>query len=180
MTDNLTQYAPSRPGNVSRMGLPIPRAPNGPRGFRAVPAAERFSDRYFSEPNCGCWLWLGALNDKGYACFESEHGQTGHRFAYIHFIGPVLEGLVLDHKCRTRSCVNPWHLEAVTNLENIRRGVVGINSRSKTHCPKGHDYNAENTAVRCGKRQCRTCENARSLRNHYKRRAAKLALIGAA
>ena len=67
-----------------------------------------------------CWPWLGSISQRhGYGKF----GQRGaHRVAYEHFIGPVPDGLQLDHLCRVRSCVNPWHLEPVTVGENIRRG----------------------------------------------------------
>ncbi len=68
-----------------------------------------------------------------------------HRVIYEWIKGSIPEGLELDHLCRDRSCVNPWHLEPVTHLENIRRGLGGQNSRAKIHCPQGHPYDEENT-----------------------------------
>lgn len=71
----------------------------------------------------GCWLWTGALNSAGYGHFAREGlGVVAHRWFYEQANGPIPAGLVLDHVCRTPRCVNPAHLEAVTNAENCRRG----------------------------------------------------------
>lgn len=114
--------------------------------------------------NNGCWEFDGPP-DNGYGRFWSK-GRTllAHRFAYELFIGPVPEGLQLDHLCRNRLCVAPAHLEPVTIGENVLRGV-GITARnaSKTHCPRGHEFTPENTYTTTqGKRQCRTCAVART------------------
>lgn len=66
-----------------------------------------------------CWPWLRSVDAYGYGKLRNR---GAHRVAYEHFIGPVPEGMQLDHVCRVRSCVNPWHLEPVTVGENIRRG----------------------------------------------------------
>lgn len=73
-----------------------------------------------------CWLWTGAINNKGYGVFATDEGnQLAHRVSYVMFVGPIPEGLELDHVyargCRHRHCVNPDHLEAVTHAENVRR-----------------------------------------------------------
>lgn len=70
----------------------------------------------------GCWFWLGATNSDGYGRIRIE-GKTkfAHRIYYEHHIGPIPDGLELDHLCRNRSCVRPEHLEPVTHKENIRR-----------------------------------------------------------
>ncbi len=107
-----------------------------------------------------CWVWQG-VKHKGYGQFH-YNGKTvyAHRFSYELNIGKIPSGLQLDHLCRVRECVNPTHLEPVTNKINSYRGYsfAGINSR-KTHCPKGHEYNIYNTIHRKnGRRACRTCK----------------------
>ncbi len=129
---------------------------------RTVPASLRFwakVDIQELEPS-PCWLWLGGKNSSGYGYFyyEGRHVRA-HRWAYEQSIGPIPEGLQLDHLCRVRACVNPAHLEPVTGKENYRRGegAPAKNGR-KTHCVRGHAFTPENTAIRPGGgRTCRTC-----------------------
>lgn len=70
-----------------------------------------------------CWLWTGALTKDGYAVMQVQDLPTasGHRWSYRHHVGPLLDGLELDHLCRVRRCVNPWHLEQVPHVVNIGR-----------------------------------------------------------
>ena len=83
----------------------------------------RFELMYMPEPNSGCWLWLGSLPPPGYARINIKGKSImAHRFAYKYYRGCIPTGLVIDHLCRMRSCVNPWHMEVVTNRENILRG----------------------------------------------------------
>src|SRR5216684_318642 len=120
------------------------------------------------EPNSGCWLWTGMLKDSGYGkiqtgTFANPNMQRAHRVAYELFVGPIPPGLQLDHLCRVSSCVNPNHLEPVTNAENTRRGIAGQWQKNKTHCPQGHEYTIENTMMYLGKwRRCRTCSRERN------------------
>jgi hypothetical protein len=115
------------------------------------------------EPNSGCWLWVGKISDpRGYARTTNKHARTflAHRLIYEALRGPVPLGLQLDHKCRVRSCVNPDHLEPVTQLENIRRGEgLSAKNRRKTHCDYGHPFSGRNLLIyRNGKeRVCRVC-----------------------
>ena len=70
-----------------------------------------------------CWLWTGASTALGYGQFSGGQGRLvyAHRWSYEHHVGPIPEGLVIDHLCQTPSCVNPEHLEPVTQAENVRR-----------------------------------------------------------
>ncbi len=109
----------------------------------------------------GCWLWTGNTKH-GYGYFYGTAAQKNvraHRFAYEQSIGPIPKGLTIDHLCRNRICVNPNHLEIVTNRVNVLRGVgeTAINAR-KTICIHGHllrDHNLYITPN--GRRQCRIC-----------------------
>lgn len=119
----------------------------------------------------GCWLWSASTN-KGYGVFwDPTEGRTvgAHVYAYRLLVGPIPEGMELDHLCRVRACVNPAHLEPVTSKTNTLRGESpsAINAR-KTECPQGHPYDEENTYVNptSGKRLCRTCQ-----RQHDRKRS---------
>lgn len=109
-----------------------------------------------------CWLWTGCLTHGGYGQLTSENRKwSAHRFAYSLLVGPIPEGLDLDHLCRVRNCVNPAHLEPVTRAENLHRGFgTGFQvNASKTHCAQGHPYDEANTIYSKRGRICRTCRN---------------------
>lgn len=109
----------------------------------------------------GCWLWTGGTNASGYGRFALGHRgiEQAHRWSYEHHIGPIPDGLQIDHLCRVHGCVNPAHMEPVTGRENVRRGeTLPAANAVKTHCPRGHTYDDANTYVSGrGERTCRTC-----------------------
>lgn len=122
----------------------------------------------------GCWRWTASFDRYGYGRFAptGESSRSAYLVAYAALVGPVPRGLQLDHLCRNRACVNPEHLEPVTQAENARRSAAA----SKTHCVNGHEFTPENTYLRppgCGgHRDCRACIRARANRYIAKRRAA--------
>ena len=121
--------------------------------------------------NDECWNWKFFKNAFGYGRLydrELKKSRLEHVIAYELRYGTLLSGLELDHLCRNHSCWNPEHMEPVTHIENIRRGNAGVYWSNKTHCPKGHEYNLENTRVVNGKRNCKECNNTSS--REYKRR----------
>lgn len=135
---------------------------------------ERFVEKFSVDPSSLCWVWHGALFIRGYPAFWwGERTGRAHRWSYEFFVGPIPDGLVLDHLCRNHACVNPDHLEAVTDAVNIQRGLVGERERSKTQCPHGHAYDAVNTRINGdGSRHCRTCFRLRERERRAAVRAA--------
>ena len=118
-----------------------------------------------------CWEWHGTLID-GYGSFTlSTCSVRAHRVSYEMLVGPIPEGLQLDHLCRNRRCVNPWHLEPVPQLVNIRRGA---NCRATDeHCAKGHAWSAETWSVQGHHRRvCHQCQRERSVVRRAIRRLA--------
>ena len=138
-----------------------------------VGSSLRFWEKVALDPN-GCWVWTGATNDGGYGQLRTDGvTQYAHRLAYETFVGPIPDGLQIDHLCRTRLCVNPAHLEAVTQRENILRGVSTSAQRARmTHCIAGHPLSGGNLYIRPdGKgRHCRICQRRRNRETRHRRR----------
>lgn len=113
----------------------------------------------------GCWLWHVGLTPDGYgsatlrlSSLAPKYKWRAHRLTYTLLVGPIPDGLQLDHLCRVRNCVNPTHLEPVTCLENVRRGTSSAFWLAKTHCPRNHPYDERNTGRSTkGGRICRAC-----------------------
>ena len=110
----------------------------------------------------GCWLWMASLNRKGYGSFQS---QAAHRVAYQLLVGPIPDGLHIDHLCRVRNCVNPSHMEPVTPAENQRRGLINQNKHKTccTTCGGPYDYSYM-TRRGTPDRRCTVCFNANKRR----------------
>jgi hypothetical protein len=112
--------------------------------FRQV--EERFWEKV-AVADIGCWDWLAGVDRQGYGRFGIKGTpHLAHRVSYELAVGPIVEGLTLDHLCFNTSCVRPDHLEPVTMSVNVMRGTgVGPRNKAKTHCPKGHEYTTDNT-----------------------------------
>lgn len=138
-----------------RSGDPVKRS-RRPRAY--PPLKDRFWAKVDRRDPDGCWLWRGSKDAKGYGAIRVSPlvCARAHRVSYELMIGPIPEGLQLDHLCFNTSCVNPAHLEPVTNAENMRR-----RGARTTHCPRGHPYDQANTYINAsGHRFCRACKRA--------------------
>lgn len=147
----------------------------------------RFLSKFTVNDN-GCWIWNACRDTKGYGRVSVDGvARLAHRVIYELLVGPIPEGLTLDHTCHNdatceggydcphRPCVNPDHLEPVTSRLNTLRGQGrAAKAARRTHCDKGHEYTPDNTYARPegnGKRRCRSCERLRSARRYAAWRA---------
>ncbi len=152
------------------------RKHHGPMLLQFKDPAKQFWARVDKRGPRDCWLWKKGHNGQGYGFYTWEgRQQLTHRIAYTLTVGPIPDGMQLDHQCHTpdctgatkcqhRRCCNPAHLKPVTNAENSSaersRKAYG---RKVTHCPRGHEYTPENTRETAkGYRNCRTCERERT------------------
>lgn len=143
------------------------------------PLADRFWEKV--DTSGDCWIWTATRFENGYGCIEDRdengvrHRKLAHRVAYELARGPIPEGLVIDHLCRNRACVNPDHLEPVTQRVNLLRGCgpTAIKAR-QTHCIHGHPFNESNTIIRPnGTRKCRECKRQREQRRYQRIRQSQ-------
>ena len=130
----------------------------------------RFMSKLDVNEETECWVWIGPHNRTGYGLFKiGGERRLAHRVSWELHRGPIPDGLTIDHLCRNRECVNPEHLEPVTQVENnLRRpdpngggGGWARLQRAKTHCPAGHLYDELNTYHWGGGRYCKTCRSAK-------------------
>ena len=128
-----------------------------------VVLSEDIEKRFWAKVQVGqtseCWLWSGPCTPQGYGRYWAGKNKVyPHRLAYELLVGPIPEGLTIDHLCRNPRCVNPAHLEPVTPRENTLRGYgLAALHAAKTHCLRGHPFDEENTRVYRGGRHCRKC-----------------------
>lgn len=117
-----------------------------------------------------CWTWTGARNGKGYG--SVSNGKNGsllaHRLVFTELVGPIEDGLTVDHLCANKLCLNVFHMELVTRGENSRR-----KNERQTHCKSGHPLSGDNlrlTPRKTGRvhRVCRECARAQNVA--YRRR----------
>jgi hypothetical protein len=138
------------------------------------PLAKRFHEKYAIDLATGCWNWTACLTRDGYGSIAmgapSRKTALAHRVSYELLIGPIPEGLVIDHLCRNRACVNPAHLEVVPFAVNVLRGegACAQHARRST-CGYGHPYDATR---RDGKRRCLRCAADASARYRARKHAA--------
>jgi len=131
---------------------------------------ERFWSKIPDRPPNACWLWQGSIYQNGYGAF-SLNGQNrpAHRVSYLINVGPIADGGVIDHLCRVTRCVNPDHLEAVSNRTNMLRGIApAARAHAAGTCLKGLHDMTDVYVKSNGERQCRPCQ-IQAARNRRKR-----------
>lgn len=121
-----------------------------------------------------CVLWDGRVGDHGYGM---QSRRLAHRMAWEETHGPIPPGMQVHHRCEIKLCINPQHLELMSVADHARHHgptaaflALVEERRSRTHCPKGHEYTPENTILKQGKRHCRECAKAYSREWHQRNR----------
>ena len=135
---------------------------------------DRFWSKVVLAGEDDCWLWKGSLSPKGYGSFATSVTSIASRVAVIIDGREIPEGMVVDHICKERSCVNPRHLRVATHFVNSvlnSDSPVGRNFR-KTHCPRGHALvagNLEAYDLTIGHRRCTICKRDSRRRQEIKK-----------
>lgn len=137
--------------------------------------ASRFRSKYAVSTN-GCWLWQGPLDRDGYGTFYlRRRNRRANRVGWFSANGPIPDGMVVNHTCRSRSCVNPQHLNLITPTDNSLRdsASLGYVNSQKTTCPRNHTYDGVYVNRKTGKRQrtCSICDREKARRLKAKWRA---------
>lgn len=139
-------------------------------------ALKRFWTKVFKNKNC--WMWVGARTATHGHYYGNFHiagkNYLAHRVAYILMNGEINNDYVIDHICGNGLCVNPLHLQNITNKENILKGKTpSARHAKKTHCSKGHPYSKSNTCKSGNKRYCLICSRRKGRVYHKKKRGLK-------
>lgn len=150
---------------------------------------DRFLDKISVGYENGCWEWQGAKS-VGYGKIMTQAQPIpvlvgAHRISYELFRGKIPDGLYIDHLCRNRACVNPSHMETVTNRENIRRTPRIAQRAKEMTCAHGHDLkewgvlrvDPRTTDPESGYYRCKLCSRENALAYHYKNRDERVALM---
>lgn len=148
-------------------------------GRKRIDTSVKFWAKVRRSDSDQCWLWQGTINNTGYGLLWVDYKRYGaHVISWeLHHGKQIPDGFEIDHLCRVRACVNPYHLELVTSRENTLRGSApaAVNAR-KSHCPKGHEYD-RTYPIRGGRgiqRYCTACRREYSRAYQAKRRALKV------
>lgn len=131
------------------------------------PSDQSRFDRHSKPASSGCILWTGYIKANGYGQFKWRNQQWyAHRIAHALAYDLDLDGMTVDHLCRTRRCVNPGHLDAVTSRVNVLRGeTIYADQSVRTYCPRGHELAGDNlmpSRLRRGQRECLACSRINS------------------
>lgn len=142
------------------------------------------AERFFAKVNKTghCWIWTASPTQCYGQFYVNGRQVKAHRWAYELLVGPIPDGLSLDHLCRTPKCVRPDHLEPVSHKTNVLRGAAPTALNAiKTHCPQGHPYDEANTYIDArGRRGCRVCRLISKREGMRRMRAARAAAKRAA
>ncbi len=145
----------------------------------AIPLTPAQIDRFWSKVDKSgeCWIWTGWLKHNGYGMFDLQLPdgrwikRIAARVAYELCVGPLVEGLTIDHMkevCSSRACVRPSHLRQITRGANVLAGnTLAAQNKAKTHCVNGHAFTEENIYIppkRPGRRYCKQCQRDRDKR----------------
>ncbi|MFC6017772.1 HNH endonuclease signature motif containing protein [Plantactinospora solaniradicis] len=138
---------------------------------------QRFRNKVRVDLVTGCWMWTASVDNHGYGQINVAGAPVkAHRVSWMLFVGPIPDGLTLDHLCRVVRCVSPDHLDPVTRSENTSRQIAAIGHPNalKTECTNGHGFSETNTryASRGRGRVCRICRAEANKRYRQGRRAA--------
>jgi hypothetical protein len=180
------------------MSAPVPTSASGAEGSsgvqegptaREVPVGPHRADEggasvrfwKYVDSSADCWRWTARKNRDGYGTFwDGRNKVLAHRWSWVEANGEIPDGLVLDHLCRTRSCVRPDHLRPVTSRENVLApGSLSVSAIhvAKTHCPRGHELAGDNlirSHLKDGRRACRSCSNTLTRAAYCKRHLGQI------